>query len=58
MTTLTTPYASETEQFGQLEAELAKGASRARLGGLRHIRYRSELMDGCLAETGLTIRPT
>ncbi|WP_455583962.1 hypothetical protein [Kitasatospora aureofaciens] len=26
--------------------------------GLRHIQYRSELMDGCLAETGLAIRPT
>jgi hypothetical protein len=26
--------------------------------GLRHIQYRSELMDGCLAETGLTIRVT
>ena len=26
--------------------------------GLRHIQYRSHLMDGCLAETGLTIRPT
>ena len=26
--------------------------------GLRHIQYRSELMDGCLAETGLTIRAT
>lgn len=26
--------------------------------GLRHIQYRSELIDGCLAETGLTIRPT
>lgn len=25
--------------------------------GLRHIRYRSELIDGCLAETGLAIRP-
>ncbi|GAA3160699.1 hypothetical protein GCM10010486_28540 [Nonomuraea roseoviolacea subsp. carminata] len=26
--------------------------------GLRHIQYRSELIDGCLAETGLAIRPT
>lgn len=26
--------------------------------GLRHIQYRSVLIDGCLAETGLTIRPT
>ncbi|MFH8621044.1 transposase [Streptomyces vietnamensis] len=26
--------------------------------GLRHVQYRSELIDGCLAETGLTIRPT
>ncbi|MGA5213763.1 transposase, partial [Streptomyces pseudogriseolus] len=26
-------------------------------GGLRHIQYRSHLIDGCLAETGLTIRP-
>ncbi|MFH8445962.1 transposase [Streptomyces sp. NPDC018026] len=26
--------------------------------GLRHIQYRSNLIDGCLAETGLTIRPT
>ncbi|WP_432037885.1 IS630 family transposase [Streptomyces cucumeris] len=26
--------------------------------GLRHIQYRSTLIDGCLAETGLTIRPT
>ncbi|MFG3399150.1 transposase [Streptomyces parvus] len=26
--------------------------------GLRHIQYRSHLIDGCLAETGLTIRPT
>ncbi len=25
--------------------------------GLRHIQYRSYLIDGCLAETGLTIRP-
>jgi transposase len=25
--------------------------------GLRHIQYRSALIDGCLAETGLTIRP-
>nr|WP_274390235.1 transposase [Streptomyces adustus] len=25
--------------------------------GLRHIQCRSHLMDGCLAETGLTIRP-
>ncbi|MFF9403751.1 transposase [Streptomyces sp. NPDC014744] len=25
--------------------------------GLRHIQYRSHLMDGCLAETGLTIGP-
>ncbi|PJE97202.1 DDE endonuclease [Streptomyces carminius] len=25
--------------------------------GLRHIRCRSELIDGCLAETGLTVRP-
>jgi transposase len=24
--------------------------------GLRHIQYRSDLIDGCLAETGLTIR--
>ncbi|KPI21407.1 hypothetical protein OV450_7653 [Actinobacteria bacterium OV450] len=30
---------------------------RIRLG-LRHIQYRSELIDGCLAETGLAIRPT
>ncbi|WLQ38292.1 transposase [Streptomyces castrisilvae] len=26
--------------------------------GLRHIQYRSHLLDGCLTETGLTIRPT
>lgn len=26
--------------------------------GLRHIQYRSDLIDGCLAETGLTIKPT
>ncbi|MFF0541160.1 transposase [Streptomyces coelicoflavus] len=26
--------------------------------GLRHIQYRSDLIDGCLAETSLTIRPT
>ncbi|MDT0550347.1 transposase, partial [Streptomyces lonegramiae] len=26
--------------------------------GLRHIQYRSDLIDGCLAETGLNIRPT
>ncbi|WDN57597.1 transposase (plasmid) [Streptomyces clavuligerus] len=26
--------------------------------GLRHIQYRSDLIDGCLAETGLTIRST
>ncbi|GHA84614.1 transposase [Streptomyces termitum] len=26
--------------------------------GLRHIQYRSDLIDGRLAETGLTIRPT
>ncbi|MFJ5721007.1 transposase [Streptomyces sp. NPDC093149] len=26
--------------------------------GLRHIQYRSDLMDGCPAETGLTIKPT
>ncbi|GAB2895204.1 hypothetical protein GCM10027074_73640 [Streptomyces deserti] len=26
--------------------------------GLRHIPYRSDLIDGCLADTGLTIRPT
>jgi transposase len=26
--------------------------------GLRQIQYRSELIDGCLAETGLTISPT
>ncbi|WP_256260299.1 transposase [Streptomyces atratus] len=26
--------------------------------GLRHIQYRSHLIDGCLTETGLTIRPT
>ncbi|MFI6209983.1 transposase [Streptomyces sp. NPDC051041] len=25
--------------------------------GLRHIQYRSHLIDGCLAETGLIIRP-
>ncbi len=25
--------------------------------GLRHIQYRGHLIDGCLAETGLTIRP-
>ncbi|WP_442818399.1 IS630 family transposase [Streptomyces sp. NBC_01237] len=25
--------------------------------GLRHIQYRSNLIDGCLTETGLTIRP-
>ncbi|MFH7596418.1 transposase [Streptomyces racemochromogenes] len=25
--------------------------------GLRHIQYRSHPIDGCLAETGLTIRP-
>lgn len=25
--------------------------------GLRHIQYRSNLIDGCLIETGLTIRP-
>jgi hypothetical protein len=25
--------------------------------GLPHIQYRSHLIDGCLAETGLTIRP-
>ncbi|MFG2216768.1 transposase [Streptomyces sp. NPDC048685] len=25
--------------------------------GLRHIQYRSHLIDGCLAETGLTISP-
>ncbi|MEV7537002.1 transposase [Streptomyces hydrogenans] len=25
--------------------------------GLRHIQYRGDLMDGCLAETGLTVRP-
>lgn len=25
--------------------------------GLRHIQYRSDLIDDCLAETGLTIRP-
>ncbi|OSC67906.1 DDE endonuclease [Streptomyces sp. 4F] len=25
--------------------------------GLRHIQYRSHLIDGCLAETGLAIRP-
>lgn len=25
--------------------------------GLRHIQYPSHLTDGCLAETGLTIRP-
>jgi transposase len=25
--------------------------------GLRHIQYRTHLIDGCLAETGLTIRP-
>ncbi len=25
--------------------------------GLRHIQYRSDLIDGCLAETGLTIKP-
>lgn len=26
--------------------------------GLRHFQYRSDLIDSCLAETGLTIRPT
>ncbi|MER5630357.1 helix-turn-helix domain-containing protein [Streptomyces nitrosporeus] len=26
--------------------------------GLRHIQYRSDLMDGCLAETRLAIRPS
>ncbi|MEE1736183.1 transposase [Streptomyces sp. BE147] len=26
--------------------------------GLRHIQYRSNLIDGCLTETGLIIRPT
>ncbi|WBB61994.1 helix-turn-helix domain-containing protein [Streptomyces sp. WMMC500] len=26
--------------------------------GLRHIQYRSGLIDGCVAETDLTIRPT
>uniref|UniRef100_UPI0008238DCF transposase n=1 Tax=unclassified Streptomyces TaxID=2593676 RepID=UPI0008238DCF len=26
--------------------------------GLRHIQYRSHLIDGCLTETGLTIRST
>ncbi|GAA5060832.1 hypothetical protein GCM10023336_37730 [Streptomyces similanensis] len=26
--------------------------------GLRHIQYSSDLIDGCLAETGLTIQPT
>lgn len=26
--------------------------------GLRHIQYRSDLIDGCLAETGLITRPT
>ncbi|MFD7498828.1 IS630 family transposase [Streptomyces sp. NPDC059832] len=26
--------------------------------GLRHIQYHSDLMDGCLAGTGRTIRPT
>lgn len=26
--------------------------------GLRHIQFRSDLIDGCLVETGLTIRPT
>ena len=26
--------------------------------GLRHIQYHSDLIDGCLTETGLTIRPT
>ncbi|MEU6647521.1 transposase [Saccharomonospora sp. NPDC046836] len=25
--------------------------------GLRHIQYRSHLIDGCLTETALTIRP-
>lgn len=25
--------------------------------GLRHIQYRSHLIDGCLTETGLTISP-
>ncbi|SBU97578.1 hypothetical protein YW5DRAFT_05569 [Streptomyces sp. Ncost-T6T-1] len=25
--------------------------------GLRHIQYRIDLIDGCLTETGLTIRP-
>ncbi|MGN5635815.1 IS630 family transposase, partial [Streptomyces sp. AC154] len=24
--------------------------------GLRHIQYRSNLIDGCLTETGLTIK--
>jgi hypothetical protein len=26
--------------------------------GLRHIQYRSHLIDGCLAETGLTSKTT
>ncbi|MCA1222958.1 IS630 family transposase, partial [Streptomyces sp. 8L] len=26
--------------------------------GLRHIQYHSDLIDGCLAETRLPIRPT
>ncbi|MGW3168369.1 transposase, partial [Streptomyces sp. NPDC001142] len=26
--------------------------------GLRHIQYRSHLIDGCLTETSLAIRPT
>lgn len=26
--------------------------------GLRHIQYRSDLIEGCLTETRLTIRPT
>ncbi|MCX4849568.1 hypothetical protein OHB19_30265 [Streptomyces sp. NBC_00893] len=26
--------------------------------GLRHIQYRGHRMDGCRAETGLTIKPT
>ncbi|GGS90360.1 hypothetical protein GCM10010206_61420 [Streptomyces cinerochromogenes] len=40
------------EQFAQLD--LVQRIRR----GLRHIQYRSELIDGCLAETGLAIRPT
>lgn len=37
-------------------ASLRMGRANIRRG-LRHIQYRSHLIDGCLAETGLTIRP-